>query len=188
MRTHPQEDLIGQSGLLLRSCFPSNRFSGTLDLVKMAIVLEMNYSDPVSGWSYQITPYGWAPRRYRDHRFVWCASCKFGYQICRPVQQHPRGHPPAPSAAGFHMRKLAAKPEEKRLDGSAQTDVNQTSPEINPAIETRNRVQVGRHMPKNWKVLPKSVDQYAALLQCRPADVLLGECQIGLIEAATYSN
>jgi hypothetical protein len=76
------------------------------------------------------------------------------------------------------MRKQATKLVGKRLSWSAQTDVNQTSPEINPAIETRNRAQVGRHMPKNWQSLPKKVDRNAILLQRGPEDVLLGECRL----------
>jgi hypothetical protein len=39
----------------------------------------------------------------------------------------------------------------KRLSWPVQTGVDQTSTEIDPAIETRNRAQVGRHMPKTGK-------------------------------------
>jgi len=72
---------------------------------------------------------------------------------------------------------LTAKTEETRLDRSAQTDVDQTEIRAQPAIETRNRAQVGRHMPKNWQSLPQTADRNAIPLQRGLEDVLLGECR-----------
>jgi hypothetical protein len=80
----------------------------------------------------------------------------------------------------------AGKTSDVRPGWSVQTDINQTSPEITPAIETRNRAQVGRHMPNNWQSLPKSVVRNARLLQIGPEGILLGECRINHISARIW--
>ena len=76
------------------------------------------------------------------------------------------------------MMTSAIKPEQKRLGGSAQLGADQTESPAKPVAETRNRAQIGRHMPKNRQSLPKSVDRSAKLLQRRTKGVLLGECRI----------
>jgi hypothetical protein len=80
----------------------------------------------------------------------------------------------------------AGKTSDVRPGWSIQTDINQTSPEITPAIETRNRAQVGRHTHKKLAKLIQNVVRNAKLLQIGPEGILLGECRINHISARIW--
>jgi hypothetical protein len=75
------------------------------------------------------------------------------------------------------MRTSATKPEEKRLDCSVQRGVDHTKIRINPAAETRNRVQFVRRMPKQRQKSDRRLDQGAKQLLHTREGILLGECR-----------
>ena len=95
----------------------------------------------------------------------------------RFMTEHPRGHPAVPHNAGSCMTVPAAKPERKRLDGSAQTGVDQAKIRINPAFKTRSRAQAVGQMSKPRHSVPKRVDQSGKQQQRGREGILLGECR-----------
>jgi hypothetical protein len=70
------------------------------------------------------------------------------------------------------------KPEQKRLDRSIHTVVDQTNIRINLAAETGNRAQFARQMPEQRHHGSKRLDRSAKQRQCGREDVLLGECRV----------
>jgi hypothetical protein len=53
----------------------------------------------------------------------------------------------------------AATPKGKRLEGSAQTSVDQTENRAKPAADTRNRAQLARQMPEPRLSVEKCLDR-----------------------------
>jgi len=70
------------------------------------------------------------------------------------------------------------KPEQKRLDRSIHTGVDQTNIGINLAAKTGNRAQFARQMPEQRHHGSKRLDKSAEQRQCGREDVLLGECRL----------
>lgn len=81
------------------------------------------------------------------------------------------------------MRKTAAKTEETRLDGSAQTEVDQTESRAKPAADARNLAQFARQMPEQQHNSDRGLDRRDKYRQHPTEGVLLGECRLkSLIE------
>ena len=73
---------------------------------------------------------------------------------------------------------LIIKPEQKQLNRSVHTGVDQTNIRINLAAETGNRAQVARQMPEQRHHGSKRLDRSAEKQQGGREDVLLGKCQL----------
>ena len=72
------------------------------------------------------------------------------------------------------------KPEQKRLDRSIHSGVDQTNIRINLAAKAGNRVQFARQMPEQRHHGSKRLDRSAEQWLCERPDVLLGECRLNV--------
>ena len=78
------------------------------------------------------------------------------------------------------MRTPAAKPEEKRLDRSVQTGVDQIKIWIKLAANIKNGVQPRRELPDTWRNRHRKLDQRTKWRQHEQNVVPLGECRINI--------
>ena len=70
------------------------------------------------------------------------------------------------------------KPEQKRLDPSIHTGVDQAFIGINLAAETENRAQFLRQVPKQRRKSYRPLDRGAKHRQLARKGILLGECRL----------
>lgn len=76
------------------------------------------------------------------------------------------------------MTMATIKSEEKRLDSSANAGAKWVKTRINPAVETKNRIQFARHTPDTPHGASERLDQHVKRRQGQREGVLLGECRI----------
>ncbi len=76
-----------------------------------------------------------------------------------------------------NMTVSTTKPEEKRLDGSVKTGVDQTKSRVKPTSKTKNCAQFKRQVPEPRYSLHKRLDWEPKQPQLVGKGISLGECQ-----------
>jgi DUF971 family protein len=79
------------------------------------------------------------------------------------------------------MTASVKKPEQKRLNRSVGTGVDQTERRAKPAFKTRNRAQIAHQILEPWQTVPKRLDPCATHRQDGAEDIQLGECRVKVV-------